>query len=234
MLALFTVILISYLLGSIPSSVWVGKALNGVDVREHGSGNAGATNTFRVLGFKSGAIVVVMDFLKGFSTTFWISAFAFNVGVFPEGPISPPGWDVDAFLPMICGFTAMVGHMFPLYAGFRGGKGVLTACGMLYGIEPVSISITLAVFLIVMFASHYVSLASILGSLAYPSSLILLKYVFEWNIDGSIVIFGVFAASGIIYRHRANIKRLMNGTENRVSSFRPRSGQIKTKAGAEA
>ena len=204
--------------------------MNGVDVRDHGSGNAGATNTFRVLGFKSGSIVVVMDFIKGFSTTYWIAFLAFNIG---EGPISPPGWEVDAFLPIACGFFAMIGHMFPLYAGFRGGKGVLTACGMLYGIEPVSISIALGVFLVVMFASHYVSLASILGSFMYPVSLLVLKYIFLWNIDGSIVIFGALAATGIIYRHRANIGRLMSGTENRVKSFKPSSGKLNTQSSVE-
>jgi len=230
MFALFSVLLISYLIGSIPSSVWVGKALNGVDVRDHGSGNAGATNTFRVLGWKSGSIVDVLDFIKGVSTTFWIALYAFQIG---EGPISPPGWEVDAFLPIACGLFAMIGHMFPLYAGFRGGKGALTACGMLYGIEPVSISIALGVFLVTMFASHYVSLASILGTFMYPVSLIVLKLGFGWNIDGSIVIFGAIAASAIIYRHRANIRRLIDGTENRVKSFKPSGGRLKDQAVVE-
>ena len=230
MIALLTVLLISYLIGSIPSSVWVGKIFNGVDVRDHGSGNAGATNTFRVLGWKSGAIVVVIDFIKGFSTTFWIAFLAFDIH---DGPISPPGWEVDAFLPIICGFTAMVGHMYPILAGFRGGKGVLTACGMLYGIEPASISVSLALFLIIMFATHYVSLASIVGSIAYPLSLVTLKFALQWNIDGSIIMFGIFAATGIIYRHRSNIKRLMNGTENKIKSFKPSGGKLKAEAALE-
>lgn len=214
MVALLSVILISYLVGSIPSSVWVGKLLKGMDVREHGSGNAGATNTFRVLGWQSGSIVVVIDFIKGFSTTFWISRLAWDIA---DGPISPPGWEAEAFLQILCGFTAMVGHMYPLYAGFRGGKGVLTACGMLYGIEPISISITAATFLILMFTTRYVSLASIMASIMYPVVLVVLRYVFEWNIDGSIIIFGALAAIGIVIKHRANMKRLVQGTESRAS-----------------
>lgn len=217
MIALLSVILISYLVGSIPSSVWVGKLMKGIDVREHGSGNAGATNTFRVLGWQSGVIVVVIDFIKGFSTTFWISRLVWDASIFPDGPISPPGWEAEAFLQIVCGFTAMVGHMYPLYASFRGGKGVLTACGMLYGIEPVSISISTATFLILMFTTRYVSLASIIGSFLYPMGLIVLRYVFGWNIDGSIIIFGALAALGIIIKHRANIKRLLSGTESRAS-----------------
>lgn len=227
MAALAIVLFISYLLGSIPSSVWVGKLFKGMDVRNHGSGNAGATNTFRVLGWKSGVVVVIIDFMKGFTSTFWVSKMAHTIT--EAGPISPPGWELDAFLQIACGVFAMIGHMYPVFASFNGGKGVLTACGMLYGIEPVSISISLGLFLIIMFSTRYVSLASITASISYPLGLLTLRHYFGWDIDGSIILLGAAAALGIVIKHRSNIRRLLNGSENRVSSFRPSEGKKQEK-----
>lgn len=223
MLSIAVVLLISYLIGSIPSSLWVGKLVHKIDIREHGSGNAGATNTFRVMGWKSGTVVVVMDFIKGFSATFWISQIAYY---FDPGPVSPPNWEVDAFLRIICGVAAMGGHIFPLYAGFKGGKGALTAAGMLYGIEPISISISIAVFLILLFTTRYVSLASVISTFIYPLNLIVLRYLIGWFVDGSNIIFASVAALGILLKHIPNMKRLLTGTENRISSFSPSKGKI--------
>jgi glycerol-3-phosphate acyltransferase PlsY len=126
--------------------------------------------------------------------------------------------------------AAVVGHMFPVYAGFSGGKGAATACGMLYGIEPLSISITLALFLIIMFSPHYVSLASITAAFVFPFSQLILRYGFDWTIDGSIMIFSSLIALGIIIKHKGIIKRLMEGNENRIESFRPSEGRLKKKA----
>lgn len=224
MSALFVVVLLSYLIGAIPSSLWMGKLFFSTDIREHGSGNAGATNTFRILGWKAGVIVLLFDFGKGLLCTTLISGLAWNIG---SGPISLySGWEVESMLVIFAGVAAVLGHMFPVYASFSGGKGAATACGMLYGIEPVSISISLAIFIIVMVASRYVSLGSIIASLIYPFSQLTLKYGFNWDIDGSIILFSSILALGIVIKHKGNIKRLLAGNENRVSSFKPAKGRI--------
>lgn len=217
MLATLTVLGISFVLGSIPSAIWVGKLFKGVDVREHGSGNAGTTNTFRVLGWPSGVTVFTMDFMKGFVASFWISALAWDMFA---GPLSPPNWEVDAFLKISCGLFAVIGHMFPLFAKFKGGKGAATACGMLFGIEPISIGISSIIFVTTILLTRYVSLASILASFFYPVSLIVMKYVYGFDklVDGSMVIFGALVATGIIVKHKSNIKRLLEGTESKVGS----------------
>lgn len=225
MLSLFTVIVICYLIGAIPSSLWYGKAVHSVDIRDHGSGNAGATNTFRILGWKAGTLVLLFDFGKGLICTLFVSQLAFQIG---SGPVSfYENWDVDSMVLILCGVAAVFGHMFPVYAGFSGGKGAATACGMLYGIEPLSISITLALFLIIMFSTHYVSLASITGAFVYPFSQLILRYGFDWHIDGSIMIFSSVIALGIIIKHKGNIKRLLQGNENRIESFKPSEGRLK-------
>lgn len=225
--SLLVVFILCYLVGAIPSSLWMGKIFYKVDIRKHGSGNAGATNTFRILGWKAGTIVLLFDFGKGLLCTAVISQLAYSIG---EGPISfHPAWDVDPMLLILSGMAAVIGHMFPVYANFNGGKGAATACGMLYGIEPISISITLAIFLIVMLSTRYVSLGSIAGAIAYPLSQLILRYWIGWDIDGSIIIFSSAIALGIIIKHKGNIKRLLEGTENRVSSFKPSKGQLNNK-----
>lgn len=224
MIALITVVLLSYFIGAIPSSLWVGKLFYKTDIRDHGSGNAGATNTFRILGWKAGVVVLLIDFGKGLLCTTVISQLAWDIG---SGPVSLySGWEVESMLLIFAGVAAVIGHMFPVYANFSGGKGAATACGMLYGIEPVSISISLAIFLIVMFATRYVSLGSIISSFIYPISQLTLRYIFNWDIDGSIILFSSALAIGIIVKHKGNIRRLLNGTENKVSSFKPAKGHL--------
>jgi acyl phosphate:glycerol-3-phosphate acyltransferase len=224
MLSIAVVLIICYLVGAIPSSLWTGKLFFGIDIRQHGSGNAGATNTFRILGWKAGTAVLLFDFGKGLLCTTVIYKLAYDIG---SGPVSfYPGWDVEAMLLILCGVAAVVGHMFPVYASFSGGKGAATACGMLYGIEPISISISLAVFLIVMFSTHYVSLGSIASSIIYPFSQLTIRYGFDWHIDGSIIIFSSVLAIAIVVKHKGNIRRLMNGTENRIRSFKPSKGRL--------
>lgn len=224
MLALGVVILLGYLLGSIPSSIWVGKLVKGVDIRDHGSGNAGATNTFRLLGWKPGVAVLAIDFFKGFASSLWISQLAYHIG---SGPVALfDFWEVDPFLMIVCGIAAIVGHMFPLYANFDGGKGMATAAGMLCGIEPVSVGIAAVVFAVVMFSSRYVSLASLVTAFVYPLLLVMLRYGFGWDLDGSILLLGGIVGLAIIIKHRGNIKRLIDGTENRVSSFEPATGWL--------
>ena len=224
MLAIAVVLLISYLIGSIPSSIWVGKVARGVDIRNYGSGNAGATNTFRILGWRCGVSVLAIDVFKGFVCSYWVSQLAYHIGT---GPISVGSiWEINAFLQIICGIMAVVGHMFPILANFDGGKGMATATGMLIAIEPISVAITLGVFLIVMFTFRYVSLASLVAAFIYPLMLLLLHHGFQVPIDESVMILGAVVGVSIIVKHRQNVKRLMNGTENKVGSFKPAKGWL--------
>jgi glycerol-3-phosphate acyltransferase PlsY len=219
------IIVLSYLLGSIPTAVWIGKLFYGVDIREHGSGNAGATNTFRVLGWKSGVIVSLIDIFKGFVAAHYISQLGFVLGGIPMYAFEI--WNIDIFMRVVAGLFAVVGHMYPLYARFKGGKGVITAAGMLFGIEPISISLALTVFFIVLLTSRYVSLASIVASFSYPLFLLFMRYGLGMSeLDGSLMVFSSAVALGIILKHSANIRRLVNGTENRINSFSPAKGKI--------
>lgn len=229
MLSILVVVLLSYLIGAIPTSLWIGKYYFKIDIREHGSGNAGATNTFRILGWKAGTIVLLFDFGKGLLCTTVISQLAWSIG---DGPaVLYSNWEPEAMILIFAGVAAVVGHMFPVYSKFIGGKGAATACGMLYGIEPISISISLAIFLIVMFSTRYVSMGSIISSIVYPFSQLILRYGFNWDIDGSIILFSSALALGIVIKHKGNIKRLFEGTENRVQSFKPSKGRLSREEG---
>jgi glycerol-3-phosphate acyltransferase PlsY len=222
------IIIISYLIGSIPTAVWVGKLFYGVDIREHGSGNAGATNTFRVLGWKSGVLVSLIDIFKGFVAAYYVSQLGFVLGGIPMYAFDI--WNIDVFMRVVAGLFAVIGHMYPLYAGFKGGKGVITAAGMLFGIEPVSISLALTVFLILLVTSRYVSLASMVASISYPLFVLFMRYGLGMSeLDGSLMVFSSAVALGIVLKHKDNIKRLMNGTENRIKSFSPAKGKLNEK-----
>lgn len=201
----------------------MGKLYKGIDIREHGSGNAGATNTFRMLGWKAGTIVSLIDIAKGFTAAFYISQLGYYIG---DVPMVISAWETDIFMRIIAGGAAVAGHMYPLYAGFKGGKGVITAAGMLLGIEPYSISIVLVFFAFILFTTRYVSLASILASVAYPISLLVFRYMLNWDIDGSLIVLSAFIAGVIVIKHQGNIKRLMDGTENRITSFSPSKGRL--------
>ena len=227
MISFIVIIILSYLLGSIPTSLWVGKLVKGVDIREHGSGNAGATNTFRILGWKAGVAVSLIDLAKGFTAAYYISQIGYITGgVLPEIVIFGVEWETDVFMRLIAGAAAVGGHMYPLYAKFKGGKGVITAAGMLYGIEPISITLAITVFAIVLFSSRYVSLASIIANFSYPLFLLVLKYGFEWPVDGSLIVISAVVAGTIVIKHHSNIRRLIKGNENRIRSFKPAKGRL--------
>lgn len=198
--------LAAYLLGSIPTAVWIGKMRYGVDVREHGSKNAGATNTFRVLGKKPGIVVLSIDILKGFIAV--ILPFLLGKGVW--------GSDTLIHLQLISALCAVIGHVLPLFAGFRGGKGVATSLGVIIGIHPPAAAICLGVFLIVFIVSNYVSLGAMMAACAFP---ILLVTVFgirsPWLIAFSIVL-----SCAVIYSHKKNIWRLLRGEENKMNLFK--------------
>ncbi len=223
MLSFIVIIVLSYLLGSIPTSVWFGKLFKGVDIREHGSGNPGATNMFRILGWKFGVMVSLVDLAKGFVAAFYISQLGYIMG---DVPVIIGAWETDVFMRLIAGAAAVGGHMYPLYARFKGGKGVITAAGMLYGIEPISITLAILVFLIVLFTSRYVSLGSIIACFSYPLFLMMLKYGFDQPVDGSLIVISAIVAATIIIKHHSNIRRLWKGNENRISSFKPAKGRL--------
>jgi glycerol-3-phosphate acyltransferase PlsY len=222
MLSLLVILVLSYLVGSIPGSVWVGQLLYGIDVRQYGSGNAGATNVFRVLGWKAGLLATVIDLGKGVLAAGVIATL--RLDDLPSGFLH---WHIETVVRLMAGIAAVLGHMFPIWAGFRGGKGVNTSAGVLLALTPVTTLITVGVFVMVLLLSRYVSLASITAAIAFPSAVAIRKYVFGIeSLDSSLLIFGIVLAVLVIWAHRANIRRLLSGTENRVRSFRPARGML--------
>jgi glycerol-3-phosphate acyltransferase PlsY len=197
-------LLIAYLLGSIPSAVWVGKSLYGVDVREFGSGNSGATNTFRVLGKRAGLIVLSLDILKG-----WL---AVTMASFISE--APAGTSQYVDLQIVLGVAAVVGHIFPVFAGFRGGKGIATLFGVILAAHPLACLLSLGVFVLIFLAFNYVSLGSISAALAFP---IIVITVFAESVVPSMVIFSILVAILVMITHQKNIERLLRRQESKMS-----------------
>jgi glycerol-3-phosphate acyltransferase PlsY len=193
----------AYLLGSIPSAVWMGKATKGVDVREHGSRNAGATNTMRVLGVRTGIPVLLIDVFKGFAAV----KLALLSATFESG--------TNAFVnfQLALGAAAVIGHVFPVFAGFRGGKGVATIVGILLALHWQATFVAIAVFFITLFISKYVSLSSLMMGLSFPVSVI---FIFKTG-DISLKIFSMAVCILLLITHRKNISRLWHGNENRAT-----------------
>ena len=220
MLSLVVILFLSYLAGSIPGSVWVGKLLYGTDIRMHGSGNAGATNVFRVLGWKAGVLATLVDLGKGLLAAGVIASI--RLDTLPSGV---EVWQIETVVRLLAGIAAVLGHMYPIWARFKGGKGVNTSAGVLFALTPISMWITLGVFVVVLLSSRYVSLASLSAVVAFPSVIAIRRYVFGIEaLDPSLLIFSIFMALGIIFAHRANINRLLKGTESRIRTFRPARG----------
>ena len=198
-------LLAAYLVGSIPSAVWVGRTFYGIDVREYGSGNAGATNTFRVLGKKPGTAVLIMDIVKGFMAV----KLAYFVGDYD--PQSPEFIDFELALA-VCG---LLGHIFPIYVGFRGGKGVATMLGILIAVHPQAALICAVVFILTLSISRYVSLSSMLSGITFPVVIMVF-----YSTNSSINIFSLAVAILILVTHQRNIERLIENEESRVNLFR--------------
>ncbi|MGB8357216.1 MAG: glycerol-3-phosphate 1-O-acyltransferase PlsY, partial [Bacteroidales bacterium] len=194
-------LILSYLAGSIPSAVWAGKIFHGIDIREHGSGNAGATNTIRVLGWKTGIPVLIFDLAKG-----WLAA---SLPLFLNA--APVGSSLMTALQIACGVAAITGHLFPVFAGFRGGKGVATTFGVLLALQPFLTLTCVGIFLVVLLISGYVSLSSVIAGIMLP---VLLMTVFH---TPSVLfrIFSVVIALALIVTHRKNIGRLFRGEEKK-------------------
>ena len=225
MLTLALICALSYLAGSIPSSVWTGKMLYGMDVREHGSGNAGATNAFRVLGFKAGLISLLIDVGKGALASGVIARLRLGMD-WPQGLI---GWtfadEFSTFVPLLAGLFAMVGHLYPIFAGFKGGKGAATAAGLLLAVAPVNMLIVIAVFVAVLLATRYVSVASMTAAALFPTLVAVRLFVLgDERMDAILLGITAVMAAGIIYAHRTNIARLRTGEEAKIKSFKPGKG----------
>jgi acyl phosphate:glycerol-3-phosphate acyltransferase len=197
----------AYLLGSIPTAVWIGKARYGIDVREHGSKNAGATNTFRVLGKKPGIVVLLIDVAKG--------ALAVSIPLIILHFTSDSLSDQQDSLQIVAAIFAVLGHIFPLFAGFRGGKGVATSLGIIIGMQPLSAAICFGVFLIVFVVSKFVSLGAIVASVCFP----IIVYLLHPDAV-QMQIFSFILGTAVILAHRKNIKRLIKGEESKMNLFK--------------
>jgi acyl phosphate:glycerol-3-phosphate acyltransferase len=203
-------IVLAYLIGSIPTAVWVSSKIYGIDIREHGSGNAGATNTFRILGAKAGSAVMLGDMMKGF--------IAVKLSL-----LSNFSWDSEAItnLQVGLGLAAVVGHIFPIWADFRGGKGIATLFGMILSIQPLVAVSLVGVFVAILFVTRYVSLSSITASIAFP---VLIVFIFR-EPEISYKVFAIATACLVVLTHHKNIGRLISGNESKVKSFRKRRGR---------
>jgi acyl phosphate:glycerol-3-phosphate acyltransferase len=199
--------LAAYLIGAIPTALWVGKAYFGIDIREHGSGNSGATNTFRVLGKKPGSIVMLVDIFKGWLATS-LAGFLIILQAIPVEYLVP--------VQLVFGFIAVLGHVFPVYAGFRGGKGVATLLGMVLAIHPEAALVCLGIFVIVLLTTKYVSLGSMLAAMVFPL-LMLLPWFRPEHSAKLLTGFGIVVFILIVVTHRKNIRRLMQGNESKAN-----------------
>jgi glycerol-3-phosphate acyltransferase PlsY len=201
-------LILAYLFGSIPTAVWIGQAFFNIDIREYGSGNAGATNTFRVLGKKAGIPVMLLDILKGFTAT----NLAYFIGVSTTGGYGSVSYTNYA---LALGIAAVMGHLFPVFAGFRGGKGIATLFGMVLAIQLQAALLCVGVFIVVLLVFRYVSLGSIMAGFTYPIGV---TFVFPSN--KAVVIYGMCMCILILVTHQKNIERLLKGKESKVNLFK--------------
>ena len=204
-------IIAAYLLGSIPSAVWIGKRFYGVDVREHGSKNAGATNTLRVLGKKAALPVFGIDVAKGFAA----------VMLYHLAPVGDP--DQLFFFKLLLVAAVVLGHIFPVFANFKGGKGVATLAGAVLAVYPPAVLLCLATFIVIFLITNYVSLSSVTAGILFP---VYVVFVFGQR-SLPLIVFACVVAVLLVVTHRKNIRRLLNGTETKTYLFRkpPKQGE---------
>lgn len=205
-----TMIIIAYLLGSIPSAVWIGKKYYGIDIREHGSKNAGTTNMLRVLGKRAALPVFALDFLKGFVAVTVIDLLKYDSNINDM-------WLIN--IKIIAVFAAVAGHIFPIFAKFRGGKGVATLVGAVTGIHPPVALLCFGVWFVILMVSHYVSLASMVAGCCFPVFALISPKV---NQSIPFVVFSFVIAILLLITHRKNIDRLKAGTESKIYIWKPR------------
>ncbi len=193
----------AYLLGSIPNAVWIGRLFFNTDVRNHGSKNAGSTNTIRVLGYKAGIPVLLLDIFKGFLAVKMIYLTFYYI---------PATGDYINF-QLLLGLAVIIGHIFPVFANFRGGKGVATLIGVILAIDPVSMLICIGVFMVTLIITKYVSLSSMIAGLSFP---VLVIVVFNTT-TSSLVIFSLIVFVLLLFTHQKNIERLVRNQESKAN-----------------
>lgn len=218
MIPISIIAILSYLIGSIPTSIIVARKARGIDIRHYGSGNAGGTNVIRVLGWKPGLFVIALDMAKGMVATMLVARLM-------EGPIpfsNATPFDDFTVVQIIAGCSAILGHVWTVFAGFKGGKGIATAGGMLIGIAPIEVAVSFGVFAVVFLITHYVSLGSLSAAVAFPLTMFFRENVFMVDVPGygTLIFFSIGISLLIVYTHRTNIIRLLRGTENRIATFR--------------
>ena len=199
------ILLTAYLFGSLPSAVWIGKIFYGIDVREHGSGNAGATNVLRVIGKRAAVPVLLCDVLKG-----WI---AVKLSFFVADML---GKEEFISLQLTLGAAAIIGHIYPVFASFKGGKGVATLLGVTLAIHPLSAAVGILAFVLILLTSRYVSLSSILGGLSFPISILILFP----STSPTLVLFSLLTPAILLVTHQKNIERLLKREESKVYLFK--------------
>lgn len=201
-------ILLAYLIGSVPTSVWVSQYFFDIDIREYGSGNAGATNTYRVLGPKWGTLVMVTDMLKGIVAV----KLALLLPAYADGGVNLQNLQTGL------GLAAVIGHIFPIWADFRGGKGIATLFGLVLGISPWTALSCVGIFILVLYLTRFVSLSSILASIAFPVFILVI-----FNVDNPVYrVFAIAIALMVLLTHQKNIGRLLRGDENKVPILKNR------------
>lgn len=201
-------VILAYLIGSIPTAVWVSRSVFNIDIRDYGSGNAGATNTFRVLGAKWGTFVMMFDMFKGLFAV----KLALLLPYYVMNDFARTNFQVGL------GLMAVIGHIFPIWADFRGGKGVATLFGLILGISPWTALCCVGVFGLVLYMTRFVSLSSILASLAFPIFILIV-----FNVDNETYrVFAIAVAALVILTHQKNISRLLKGAESKAPIFKNR------------
>ncbi|MEM1041553.1 MAG: glycerol-3-phosphate 1-O-acyltransferase PlsY [Bacteroidota bacterium] len=212
MLTLLVILTLSYLIGSIPTSILAARWLRGIDIRQHGSGNAGATNVFRTLGKGPGMAVMAIDLLKG--------VLAVALGKYLRVGAEPAFFHPNetGWLMVIAGAAAVLGHIYTVYAGFKGGKGVATGAGVVVALAPVPVLVGLGLFTIIVATTRYVSLASMAAAASLPLTQVVREAVFGVDVSAPTMWFCIVVPFLIFFTHRANIGRLLHGTESRVGA----------------
>lgn len=190
-------LLLAYFIGAIPSSVWIGKSFYNIDVREHGSGNAGATNTFRIIGKKAGSIVLFIDIFKAWSATSILSYLASNQ-------------TIEYMLAL--GLVAVLGHIFPIYIGFRGGKGIASLLGVIIAIHPLASLFSIGIFILTLLITRIVSLSSIASATTFP----FLVYFYFKDTNSTLIVFSIMVCVLVLFTHKKNIERIFKKEESKV------------------
>jgi len=215
------IILLSYLVGAIPTSIIMSKLVKGIDIRKHGSGNAGGSNVFRILGWKYGISVILLDASKGMVAVLLVSRLYF--GNFPFANATP--FDDFTLVQIIAGVSAVLGHIWTIFAGFKGGKGIATGLGFLVSIVTIDMLLGLVVFAVVVLVSKYISLGSLAAATSVPIFMIIRENVFGVDISGyhTILPLTIFLALLVMYTHKANIGRIIKGKESKISISKPKN-----------